>query len=94
MKRFPELIRFEWDEANQDKNWIKHRVSRQECEEVFFDPHKRMVKEPRDSGGEVRLILLGRTQAGRALFLVFTMRRRKIRVISARDLNQKEKSLL
>ena len=28
---------FDWDEGNFDKNWIPHRVSNSECEEVFFN---------------------------------------------------------
>jgi len=28
---------FEWDEGNKDKNWIKHKVSNSECEEIFFN---------------------------------------------------------
>ena len=28
---------FEWDEGNVTKNWEKHRVSRIECEQVFFN---------------------------------------------------------
>ena len=28
---------FQWDEGNADKNWIKHRVSPREAEEMFFN---------------------------------------------------------
>jgi uncharacterized DUF497 family protein len=28
---------FQWDEGNADKNWIKHKVSRTEAEQVFFN---------------------------------------------------------
>lgn len=85
---------FEWDSGNDLKNWLKHRVSNAECEEVFFDSHKRILNEALRSGGEHRFILLGRTKKGRLLFIVFTIRTGNIRVISARDLNKKEKKLL
>lgn len=28
---------FEWDEGNSKKNWIRHQVTRNECEQVFFN---------------------------------------------------------
>ena len=90
-------LRFEWDSGNRDKNAVKHRVTNEECEEVFFDPHKRLlgrVFHAGGSGGEDRCILIGRTRAMRALYVVFTVRIGKIRVISARDLNRKERRLL
>ena len=91
MRIFQEPIEFEWDAGNRDKSQVKHRVANEECEEVFFDPHKRFLREGIQCGEEVRHILLGRTFVGRALFIVFTMRRSKVRVISARDLNRKER---
>ena len=97
MELFWEPLEFEWDAGNQGKNLHKHQVTDAECEEAFFDPHKRLLKEALhvgSTGQEKRWILLGRTKAGRTLYLVFTLRRSKIRVISARDLNQKERGLL
>ena len=94
MQILPQPLEFEWDEGNNAKNWVKHQVTNGECEEVFFDPHKRLLKESLHSGKESRYILLGRTQVGRALFIVFTLRQKRIRVISGRDLNKKERGLL
>ncbi len=68
-----------------------------ECEETLFDPHKRVLKEVFHVGAmglETRYILIGRTKTERRLYVVFTVRRGKIRVISARDLNRKERGLL
>jgi uncharacterized DUF497 family protein len=45
----------------------------------------------RDSGTELRWQALGRTLADRRLYLVFTVRDTFIRVIAARDMNQKER---
>lgn len=76
---------------------IKHRVTNTECEEVFFDPHKRVLQEVLRggaSGQEKRSIVIGRTKEERTLYIVFTFRREKVRVISARDLNRKERGLL
>jgi len=82
---------FEWDEGNIRKNWEKHRVSHIECEEVFFNSPVIVRKDAQHSTEEDRYFVLGRTDTERLLFLVFTMKRNKIRIISARDMNRKER---
>jgi uncharacterized DUF497 family protein len=84
---------FEWDDGNRDKNWIKHHVSQAECEQVFF--HQPLVVAPDEghSRTESRYFLLGKTDTGRRLFLVFTPRQDRIRVISARDMSHKERRI-
>ena len=84
---------FQWDKGNKGKNYQKHKVTDQECEEVFFDQTKKIFKDTLHSGKEERYILFGQTKESRILFIVFTIRHEKIRVISARDLNKKEKKL-
>lgn len=86
-----EPIQFQWDAGNREKNWLKHRVTAVECEEVFFDPHKRMLQPVLRAGRETRHVLIGQTQANRLLFVVFTLRGGTIRVISARNLNKSER---
>ena len=88
-----EPLQFQWDSGNREKNWLKHRVTPGECEEVFFDPHKRISRSALDTGRETRYALIGRTQAQRWLFVVFTLRGHMVRVISARDLNRRERGL-
>ena len=90
MKLLSKVLAFEWDEANRQKNVAKHRVSNEECEEVFFDPRKKIAKDIFHSDRELRYILIGATRNERYLFIVFTVRKTKIRVVSARDLNCKE----
>ena len=91
MKR--RVVGFQWDKGNIDKNLLKHGINDQECEEVFFDSNKKILKDILHSGKEDRYILLGQTKLGRLLFVVFTIRNNKIRIISARNLNKKEKHL-
>lgn len=86
-------LRFEWDHGNKNKNYKKHGVTDQECEEVFFDLRKKILRDIFHSRNEDRYILLGETKMERRLFVVFTMRSDKLRVISARDLNKREKKL-
>lgn len=89
---FKEVVGFEWDKGNINKN-EKHHVQDLEAEEVFFDENKVILKDKLHSGEESRFILLGRTKKHRILCLVFTKRGKKIRIISARDINRKEVQL-
>lgn len=81
---------FDWDEGNSDKNLISHLVSNSECEEVFFNRPLIFADDKKHSITEKRYYVLGRTDGGRYLFVAFTIRNNFIRVISARDMNDKE----
>lgn len=81
---------FDWDEGNIDKNWYLHQVTNRECEEVFFNLPLVVATDAKHSQNEARAYALGRTDAERWLFVAFTIRHTLIRVISAREMNQKE----
>lgn len=85
-------IAFEWDIGNKGKN-LKHGVADEECEEVFFDPRKRVLKDVLHSRAEDRYLLIGATKQERLLFVVFTLRNSTVRIISARDLHKRERKL-
>jgi hypothetical protein len=87
---FPEPIKFDWDEGNADKNWIRHHVSQNEAEFVFFNDPKFVLNDTTHSKVEKRFICLGKTKQGRHLFVSFIIRNRKVRVISARDMTSRE----
>lgn len=84
---------FDWDEGNWDKNWIKHKVSTGECEEIFFNLPLLLMPDPDHSMVEARSFVLGQTNAGRYLFIVFKIRADKIRIISAREMSKKERAV-
>jgi len=84
---------FDWDEGNRDKNWLKHRVSNGECEEVIFNVPLLLAEDAKHSETEQRYLALGRTNGGRLLFISFVVRTDKIRVISARDMHRKERTV-
>jgi hypothetical protein len=84
---------FHWDKGNTEKNWERHRVTHIECEEVFFNKPLVVKEDGPHSMAEDRYYVLGQTDNGRLLFVVFTIRENKIRVISARDINRKERRL-
>ena len=86
---FKKLLEFGWDKENTTKN-KKHNVENSEAEEVFFDENKVRFRDILHSGIEERFRILGKTRKGRLLFVVFTKREHKIRIISARDINKKE----
>ena len=93
MKVVSNVLQFEWDQGNRGKNFKKHRVTDEECEEAFFDPEKRILGDRLHSDREERFVMLGKTKRDRWLFIVFTARNERIRIISARDLGKKERHL-
>ncbi|MGE0884603.1 MAG: BrnT family toxin [Blastocatellales bacterium] len=84
---------FDWDDGNRDKNLIGHQVTSSECEEIFFNQPLVVADDVRHSKDENRHYALGQTNSGRLLFLVFTVRTKLIRVISARDMSRKERKV-
>jgi uncharacterized DUF497 family protein len=89
MKIFRDPLEFDWDKGNIEKNRF-HKVENSEAEEVFFDKKRLIFKDHVHSRSEERLRILGKTKKGRLLFIVFTIRKSKIRIISTRDINRKE----
>ena len=83
-------IGFDWDDANSQKNWERHQVTPEEAEDVFFHEPVIVRSDERHSRGEKRYYALGHTSAERRLFIAFTVRRDRIRVISVRDMNRNE----
>ncbi|MBI2600499.1 BrnT family toxin [Candidatus Daviesbacteria bacterium] len=82
---------FEWDKGNFDKSYQKHGITPNEAEEVFLDQDKLLQEDIKHSKQEVRYISLGKTTKGCVLLAVFTIRKHKIRVISVRKTNKKER---
>jgi hypothetical protein len=93
MKILPKPIAFEWDKGNIDKNFIKHKVTNQEIEEIFNSKLLKTFEDIKHSQKEIRFVALGITNKKRRLYISFTIRNQKIRIISARDQSKKERSL-
>jgi uncharacterized DUF497 family protein len=91
MRILPEPIAFQWDKGNIIKNFEKHNVTAQEAEEVFANEPFVTTEDTKHSSVEQRFYGLGRTKTNRKLFVAFTVRDRKIRVISIRDMKKKER---
>jgi hypothetical protein len=90
----PAIVGFDWDDGNARKN-EKHGVSQSEAEEVFFNQSLLLLEDARHGGQESRYHALGKTHEGRRLHITFTLRKNGtlIRVISARDMHRKERSI-
>src|ERR1700728_1342740 len=75
----------------EGQTWEKHRVAFWESEELFFNQPLLLVEDVKHSRKEERFYALGKTDAERYLFAVFTVRNKHIRVISVRDMSRKER---
>lgn len=82
---------FDWDDANEGHIWERHRVSAREAEEAALDPSSVMIGAHDRS--ERRSSLVGETESGRTLRVVYTMRGSVIRVVTAREANKWERRL-
>lgn len=85
------IVGFDWDDGNLYKNEKKHNLKWQIIEEVFFNEPLFLVEDTEHSKNECRCFALGITDEKNTLFVVFTKRKNKIRVISARLMNKKER---
>lgn len=86
-------VGFDWDAGNQIKSQEKHNVVWWECEQVFFNSPLFLYEDKKHSNSEQRFYVLGKTDSDRKLFIVFTIRNKLIRIISARDMHQKERKI-
>jgi uncharacterized DUF497 family protein len=86
---------FEWDDGNRRKSADKHDVSPAEAENIFLNDPLIVAADERHSGSEQRFNALGQTSEKRLLHVTFTLRQNEtlIRVISARDMNRKERKI-
>jgi uncharacterized DUF497 family protein len=87
----PEFEGFDWSGGDGEKNWDRHQVMPQEAEQVFFNIPLLFRPDVNHSRREQRFYVLDQTDKGRELFVAFTLRDRRLRVISARDMSRKER---
>ncbi len=92
MRLVVRLTGFDWDRANWRKSELKHGVAAAEAEEALLGDPLCQV-DPRHSDDEQRYVALGQTGEGRRLFISFTVRRGRARVISARPMSRKEREI-
>ncbi len=93
MSGLNEVKEFEWDQGNLNKSYRKHGITPKESEEIFLDENLRVVPDLKHQQKEPRYAAIGKTMEQKILFVVFTLRSQKIRVISARKAHRKERRI-
>lgn len=88
---FKKIKGFEWDKGNQKKSWLKHNINYKEAEEIFKDEFLYVSEDIKHSQVEKRYHALGISKLDNMLAVVFTLRKPKLRIISARVMNKREK---
>jgi uncharacterized protein len=88
---FPDIEGFQWDKGNSSKNWRQHRITQSEAEQVFLNRPVVVAGDSVHSVSEARYFAFRRTDGGRLLTVVFTIRGSFLRVISARPMSRREK---
>jgi uncharacterized DUF497 family protein len=83
-------LKFEWDDAKAQANLGAHGVSFDLAKTVFKDPFAIERLDDREDYGEERFVIIGRAEGNVLLFVAFTEREERIRVISARRATQYE----
>ena len=86
------LAKFDWDDANVG-HIARHGATPEEVEQAFAN-HPLVVLTTQKHGGETRVLCAGLTDAGRALQFVYTLRRDRIRVITAHTAKRKVREKL
>ena len=84
---------FEWDDDKATRNLRTHDVGFDEAATAFNDPARVELLDESHSDEEPRYAIIGFSNAGRLLFVIFTMRHNVTRLISARKANKKHQSI-
>ena len=85
------IVGFDWDAGNIHKNEKKHNLKWTMIEEVFFNEPLLIVEDFKHSLDECRCVALGKNNFDDLITVVFTIREKYIRVISARAMSKKER---
>lgn len=85
------VLEFEWDETKNTINKEKHNISFETAAHVFEDPLYVELFDFEHSVNEDRYIAIGKVE--NILFVVFTERVNRIRIISARVATEAERRI-
>ena len=86
-------MEFEWDPKKSAANERKHTVTFQEASTVFGDQLAMTFADPDHSVNEQRYLTFGLSKHNRLLVVSHTDRGDKIRIISARLMDRKERRI-
>jgi uncharacterized protein len=80
---------FEWDARKARRNYQKHGVTFHAARRAFTDPFMVEILDEREDYGEARFLLIGMVD-GQLLSVIYTERRGRFRLISARRATKDE----
>jgi uncharacterized DUF497 family protein len=83
-------LEFEWHDAKAEATLEAHGVSFDLAKTVFKDPFAIEFLDDRENYGEERLVIIGMAEGPILLYVAFTERKDRIRIISARRTTQHE----
>ena len=83
-------VEFEWDDAKAASNYANHGVTFDMASAVFRDPFAIDWLDEREAYGEARYVTIGMVD-GRLLYVAYTMRGDRIRIVSARGAEPHER---
>jgi uncharacterized DUF497 family protein len=83
-------VEFEWHDAKAEANMQAHGVSFDLAKTVFKDPLAVERLDDREDYGEERFVIIGMAEGRVVLFVAYTEREERIRIISARRATQNE----
>jgi uncharacterized DUF497 family protein len=86
-------MQFEADPVKAAQNLKKHKVSFEEAASVFGDAMTLTFADPDHSVGEARWLMFGLSSKGRILTVIYTERRGKVRLVSARTATKNERKI-
>jgi hypothetical protein len=84
------VLEFDWHDAKADANLQLHGVSFDLAMTVFSDPFAVERLDDREDYGEERFVIVGMAEGNVVLFVAYTEREERIRIISARRATQYE----
>jgi uncharacterized DUF497 family protein len=82
-------VEIEWDNNKAASNLIKHKINFEDAKNIFLDPN-RLEREDKRDYDETRIQVIGIVNQV-VLFVVYTKRNGKNRIISARRANKNER---
>lgn len=82
-------MEFEWDTDKAEKNLRKHGINFAEATSVLKDEAAITIYE--EHPREDRYVTIGMSDLGKLLVVVYTLRHNRVRLISARKTNKRER---
>lgn len=82
----------EWDSSKRESNLAKHGIDFADIGGIFSDPNLIEARDGRHDYGEDRFRVVGQVE-GEILFVAYTWRGTKRRLISARKANRDERQI-